>query len=127
MTKFFFELKKTVFYPFLVHFPNFFLGGRGGQIIFFFFSENPALSYTTSHGFLAPSQNLEKTNITFPRKYIDRRKDGRKDRWKDGRTGCTDPGICRGCNKETILSSENLFLQANLQLETLQVPSSGQL
>ena len=36
-------------------------------------------SRTTSYGFLAPYQNLEKTNNTIPRKRPDRRRDGRKD------------------------------------------------
>ena len=34
------------------------------------------LSRTTSYGFLASCQNLEKTNETIPRKHPDRRKDG---------------------------------------------------
>ena len=44
-----------------------------------FFLENPALSHTTSYGFLASRQNLEKTNDTIPRKRPDRQKDGPKD------------------------------------------------
>ena len=40
------------------------------------FLENPALSHTTSYGFLAPSQNLEKLNDTIQRKRLDRWKDG---------------------------------------------------
>ena len=71
MTKFFNKLKKTLF---LVHFPNFW-----DKIIFL---ENPALSRTTSYGFLAPSQNLEKINDIIERKYSDRQKDG----WKNGKT-----------------------------------------
>ena len=48
------------------------------------FLGNPALSHTTSYGFLAPCQNLEKVNDTIQRKC--------PDRWKDGRTeGQTDP------------------------------------
>ena len=44
--------------------------------------ENPALSQTTSYGFLAPCQNLEKVNDKIQRKHLDRQ----KDRWKmDGR------------------------------------------
>ena len=39
----------------------------------------PALSRTTSCGFLVPCQNLEKNNDTTPRKCPDRGKDGRKD------------------------------------------------
>ena len=40
------------------------------------FPENPALSYTTSYGFLAPYQNSEKTNDTIPRKRLDRKTNG---------------------------------------------------
>ena len=40
------------------------------------FLEIPALSRTTSHGFLASRQNLEKVNDTIHRKRPDRRKDG---------------------------------------------------
>ena len=47
------------------------------------FLENPALSHTTSHGFLAPCQNLEKVNDTIQRKCPDRQIDGRKERQKD--------------------------------------------
>ena len=65
------NLKDPVFGPFLVHFPNF-----GGKKIL---PDNLALSRTTSYRFLAPFQNLEKTNDTIPRK--------RLDRWKDGQTG----------------------------------------
>ena len=43
------------------------------------FLENPALSHTTSYGFLAPCQNLEKVNDTIQRKRPDRRKDRRTD------------------------------------------------
>ena len=56
--------KKTVFDPFLVHFPNF--GGK----------KNPALSHTTSYGLLASYQNLEKTNDSIPSKHSDRWKSG---------------------------------------------------
>ena len=48
----------------------------------FVLQKNPALSRTTSYGFLEPCQNLEKTNDTIPRKYPDRW----SDRWKDRRT-----------------------------------------
>ena len=41
-----------------------------------FFLENLALSHTTSYGFLASWQNLEKTEDTIPRKPLDRRKNG---------------------------------------------------
>ena len=57
--------------PFLVHFPNFW--GKN------FFPENPALSRTTSYEFLAPCQNLEKTNDAILRKRPDRQKDRRTD------------------------------------------------
>ena len=45
--------------------------------------ENLALSRTTSYGFLAPCQNLEKFLDTIERKGPDRRKDGRKEGWMD--------------------------------------------
>ena len=48
------------------------------------FLEYLALSRTTSYGFLAPCQNLEKVNDTIQRKQPDRRKAGLKDRQKDG-------------------------------------------
>ena len=47
-----------------------------------FFPENPALSRTTSYGFFAPCQNIEKTNNTIPRKRPDRR----TDRQTEGKT-----------------------------------------
>ena len=51
------------------------------------FLENLALSLSTSYGFLASYQNLEKTNDAIPRKNPER---GRKDNWKneqkDGQT-----------------------------------------
>ena len=72
MTKFFNKFQSPVFSPFLVHFPNF---GDKKKL-----SENPALSSTTSYGFLAPCQNLEKTDDAIPRKHPDGRTDGRKDR-----------------------------------------------
>ena len=43
------------------------------------FPENLALSRKTSHEILAPCQISQKTNI-IPRKWLDRRKDGRTDR-----------------------------------------------
>ena len=58
-----------------------------------FFLENPALSHTTSYGFLASCQNLEKTNDTIPRKCPDRQ----KDEWKD------DRGPKNSCLIHTIL------------------------
>ena len=68
--KIFQYIQKTLF---LAHFPRFF-----GQK--FFSLENPALSRTTSYGFLALRQNLEKTNDTIPRKGPERQKNWRKDR-----------------------------------------------
>ena len=47
-----------------------------------FLSENPALSCTTSYEFLGPCQISEKTYDTIPRKYLDRRIDGKT----EGRT-----------------------------------------
>ena len=64
--------KNHVFGPFLVNFCN--LGGKKN------FPENPALSQVTSYRFLAPCQNLEKTNDTIPRKRPEKPKDGRMDR-----------------------------------------------
>ena len=70
--------ENPVFGPFLAHFPN--VGGK------MFFPGNPALSPTTSYGFLAPCQGLEKTNDTISRKCQDRQKDGQKDRQTEGQT-----------------------------------------
>ena len=78
--------KDPVFGLFFVHFPN--LWGKKK------FPENPAWPRTTSHGFLAPSQNLEKTYLTIPRKRPDRGKDGRTERRTEGRTNPS--GYCRG-------------------------------
>ena len=71
MTKFLKKKKKKHVFgcTFLVHFANFW-----GKT---FFLKNPALSRTTSYGFLVPCQNLEKNNNAIPRKRPDRRKDGR--------------------------------------------------
>ena len=41
---------------------------------------------TTSYGFLAPCQNLEKTNDKIPRKCPEKRKEGQKEGQKDGQT-----------------------------------------
>ena len=68
MTKFSNKLKKPSFCPI---FPIFWAKK--------IFPKNPALSSTTSHGILAPCQNLEKINDTIPRKRPERRKDGRMD------------------------------------------------
>ena len=76
MKKFSNKLKKTLFWPIWGHFPNFW-----GKKIFL---KNLVLSCTTSYGFLAPCQNLEKVNDTIHRKCPERQKDRWKDRWKDG-------------------------------------------
>ena len=47
----------------------------------FFFSENAALSRTTSYEFLAPCQISEKTSDTITRKCLGRRTDGRME-WR---------------------------------------------
>ena len=79
MTKFSNKFKKPCFWPI---FPIF-----GAKKIFL---ENPALSRTTSYGFLAPCQNLEKVNDTIQRKHPERRTEGwtkgQKDGRKDGQT-----------------------------------------
>ena len=72
MNNFFNKLKKTLF---LAHFGSIFPIFGANKI----FLENPALSRTTSYGFLATCQNLEKVNDTIQRKCPDRRKDGRTD------------------------------------------------
>ena len=64
---------------FLAHFWSIFLISGAKKK----FPENQALSCTTSYRFLAPCQNIEKTNDTILRKCPDRRKDVQKDRWKD--------------------------------------------
>ena len=73
MTKFFNKLKKLLF---LAHFWSIFpiLGAKAISL------ENSALSLTTSYGFLAPYQKLEKTN-TIPRKHPDKRTDGKTIEW----------------------------------------------
>ena len=70
MPNFSINSKNPVFGTSLVHFANFW-----GKNIF---SRNPALTSTTSYGFLAPYQNLEKTNDNIPRKQMEG--------WKDGQT-----------------------------------------
>ena len=76
MTQFPNKFKKSCFWPI---FPTF--GAKKN------FLGNPALSHTTSCGFLAICQNLEKVNDTIQRKCLDRWKDGRvkvrQDRQKD--------------------------------------------
>ena len=76
MTKFFSIFKNPILTHFWPTFPV--LGAKN------FFLGNPALSRTTSYGFLASCQNLEKTNDKIPRKHPDRRKD-------KGMQGQTDP------------------------------------
>ena len=71
------------------------------------FLENPALSNTTSYGFVAPWQNLEKTNDIIPRKSPNEQKD----------EGRAEPilqdssGHCHGSNKlgvyQVLLDKEN--------------------
>ena len=68
--------KKTVFGPFLFHFPNFL-----GKACFL---ENSPLSHTTSCEIPATCQNLEQINNTIPRKRPDRGKVG----WMEGWIGC---------------------------------------
>ena len=72
MTKFFNKFKKPCFWPIFGQFLQF----TGKKI----FPENLALSQVTSYRFLAPCQNLEKTNDTIPRKRPEKPKDGRMDR-----------------------------------------------
>ena len=67
MTKFFNIFKNTCFWPI---FPI--LEAKKKVL------ENPALSCTTSYGFLASSQNLEKTNDTIPSKH--------QEGWMEGQT-----------------------------------------
>ena len=76
MNKFSNKLKKPCFWHILGPFSQFW----GQKKIFL---ENPALSCTTSDGFLAPCQNLEKVNDTILRKRLDRWKDRQKDGRKD--------------------------------------------
>ena len=72
MTKFSNKFKKTCFWPIFGPFSPIF----GAKKIFL---ENPALSCTTSYGFLAPHQNLEKVNDTVQNICLER--------WKDRRMG----------------------------------------
>ena len=74
MTKYFNIFKKSCFWPI---FPIF--GAKK------FFLGHLTLSGTTSYGFLALHQNLEKTNDKIPRKQPDRQKVRWKDRRRDGR------------------------------------------
>ena len=77
--KIFKHIKKTLFFAHFCPFSQF-----SRQKLFF--TENPALSRTTSHEFLAPCLHLEKTNDKIPRKNSDRRTEGREDRQKDEQT-----------------------------------------
>ena len=72
MTQFSNKFKKPCFWPI---FPIF-----GAKKMFL---ENPAPSRTTSYGFLASCQNLEKVNDTIQRKCPDRWTEGGKDRRTD--------------------------------------------
>ena len=75
MIKFFNKFKKPCFWPIFGPSAQF-LGAKE------IFPENLALPCTTSHGFLAPCQNLEKTNDTIRRKLPDR---GRTEGQMEGR------------------------------------------
>ena len=58
----------------------------------FFPPKCPAMLRTISHGFLAPCQNLEKTNDAVLRKRLDRRQDRRMDERAAERTeGWAEP------------------------------------
>ena len=73
MTKFSNKLKKPCFWPILGPFSQFLRQKR--------FSWKTWLLRTTSYGFLALRQNLEKVNNTIQRKCpTDKRMDGRTDR-----------------------------------------------
>ena len=73
MTQFSNKFKKTCFWPIF-----------GAKKIFL---ESLALSRTTSYGFLASSQNLEKVNDIIQRKRSDRWKERGTEGQKDGRKG----------------------------------------
>ena len=79
MTKSFNKFKKPCFQSIFPPFSQFW-----GQKEFF--SEDPALSCTTSYGFLSLLQNSEKTNDAIPRKRLDRKTNGRAEGWKDVQT-----------------------------------------
>ena len=76
MTKFSNKLKK----PVLAHFGQIFPILVAKKM----FSENPALSRTTSQRILSPCQISEKNNNAIPKKCLERRTDGRTE-------GRTDP------------------------------------
>ena len=97
MTKIFNKLKKPCSWHIFGPFSQF---SRQKKI---FFSRKSGSVCATSYGFLAPCQNLEKTNDTIPRKRPERRKEGRTEGRKDGKT--QDPSDHRqGSNKR-----ENTF------------------
>ena len=77
MTQFSNKFKKLCFWSIFGPFSPF-LGQK-------LFSWKIWLSRTTSYGFLAPCQNLEKVNDKIQRKCLDRQKDGRTDRMMEGR------------------------------------------
>ena len=106
MTKIFNKLKKPCSWHIFGPFSQF---SRQKKI---FFSRKSGSVCATSYGFLAPCQNLEKTNDTIPRKRPERRKDGRK----DGKTERpkTLPTIARGPIREKTRS--NCFLQSFLDV-----------
>ena len=73
MTKFSNKLKKPSFCPI---FPIFWAKK--------IFPKNPALSSTTSHGILAPCQNLEKLMTQFQENTWTDRTEGQTEAWKEG-------------------------------------------
>ena len=99
MTKFFNKSKKPSFRLIFVHFPNFW----DKKI----FPENPALSRTTSYGFVEPYQNLEKT---------ERRKDGETLFYKTLlatagglKTSFRPPNSLFGCNSYNLPKMKNCY------------------
>ena len=101
MTNFFNKFKKLCFEPIFSSFFQF----SSKKI----FPENPPLPHTTSYGFLAASQNLEKANDAIPRKRPDRRTDGRMDRRTD-RPYFIAPFRLKPGHRKKILLSIKLFL-----------------
>ena len=98
MTKFPNKFKKPCFSPIF-----------GAKIIFL---ENAAWSYTTSYGFLAPCQNLEKVNDTIQRKWLDRRKDRQFYRTLPATTGGSKKMSIKAQNTTVArpcISKKNLF------------------
>ena len=113
MTKFFNKLKN----PVLVLFGPFsqFLGQK-------IFIQKIQLSHKTSHSFLAPCQNLEKT------KKIPRQTEGQMEGWKNKRTDrpyftgpfCLPPGL-------QLMVQNIVFIIMHLKLITLNVVIANQL